>query len=63
MNVDELGKVEEFLKLVETLPEETFIRQNQAIHRRLWLDTVKKDIREMKVSMGGKEKWSYLRRV
>ena len=27
------------------------------------LDRVKYDIREMKISMGGKERWSYLRRV
>ena len=27
------------------------------------LDLVKDNIREMKVSMGGKERWDYLRRV
>ena len=27
------------------------------------LDSVKDKIREMKVSMGGKERWDYLRRV
>ena len=63
MDVGELVKVEELLALMEAWPEGTFTQEYQRIHRRSSLDIAKEKIREMKVSMGGKERWNYLRRV
>ena len=63
MEANELMKVEELLALMEAWPEEAFTKEHQRIHKWQWLDTVKNWIKEMKVSMGGKERWDYLRRV
>ena len=63
MDVDELALVEEFLKMMEAWPEETFTKQRQRIDRKSSVDRVKERIRKMKVSMGGKQRWSHLRRV
>ena len=55
MDVGELVKVEELLALMEAWPEETFTQEYQLIHRKSLLNSVKNDIRGMKVSMGEKE--------
>ena len=63
MDHDEFAKMEEFLQLIEASPKEKFIKQNQRIERQSHQDDVKENIKEMKISIGGQEKWSCLRRV
>ena len=63
MERDEFGKVEELLELMEEWSSHKFSKESESSRRISWGETVKDRVKQMKVSIGGKERWNDLRRV